>query len=447
MVRRTTIAEAGRVDLITYAITDFAGITRGRSISTRDYENANGLRTLGWVPANMSLTPFDIIAEPNPWGSRGDLRLMPDRGARFTAWPQGAATPIDMVMCDIVELDGQPWSLCPRAFLKAALAGFKAETGLDVVASFEQEFQIIDASWPNAPAFSLAGLRRADPLGPEIMAALSQAGVEPEVFLTEYGRDQFEITVAPAAGLIGADRCVVVREIVREAARLKGWRASFAPKTAEAGVGNGLHVHFSFRDNGEPAAYDAKAPYGLSRIAGSFAAGVVRHLPALVAITAPAPVSYLRLKPHHWSASYTWFGERDRESALRICPLTAIDGSNPAEQFNLEFRAADGSSNPYLALGVIVKAGLEGVRAKLSPPAVFSGDPEALSAGERAELNLRRLPASLPAALAELADDTVVRGWFSPTALATYLGMKEMELKLVEGLDGDALCRRYAGVY
>src|SRR5205823_5398272 len=128
MARRPAIGVAGRADLITYAINDFAGITRGRSINRRDYENAKDVKTLGWVPANMSLTPFDIIAEPNPWGSQGDLRLMPDRGARFTAWPQGAATPIDMVMSDIVTLDGEPWSCCPRSFLKAALAEFKTET-------------------------------------------------------------------------------------------------------------------------------------------------------------------------------------------------------------------------------------------------------------------------------------------------------------------------------
>jgi len=155
----------------------------------------------------------------------------------------------------------------------------------------------------------------------------------------------------------------------------------------------------------------------------------------------------MRLKPHHWSASYTWFGDRDRESSLRICPITTIGGGNPAEQFNLEFRAADGTANPYLVLGVIVKAGLAGVRAKLATPPVFSGDPEALSASERAELGLRRLPTSLCAALAEFAADPVVKGWFPPQAFATYTGMKEMEIKLVEGLAGDALCGRYAAIY
>jgi glutamine synthetase len=448
MARLPELREAGRTHLVTYAITDYAGLTRGRSISRQDYEEAKGVKTLGWVPANMSLTPFDIIAEPNPWGSRGDLRLLPDPKARFTAWPQGAATPIDMVMSDIVELDGEPWICCPRAFLKSVLADFKTETGLEVIASFEQEFQILDANWPNAPAFSLAALRRADPLGPEIMAALAQAGTEPEVFLSEYGRDQFEVTGAPASGLVAADRCVAAREIIREVARLKGWRATFAPKTAEAGVGNGLHIHFSFRDEkSEPAAYDPGRPQNLSPKAGSFAAGIILYLPALLAVTAPNPVSYLRLKPHHWSASYTWFGERDREASLRICPVTTIGKKDPAQQFNLEFRAADGAANPYLALGVIVRAGLEGVRTQLPSPPIFSGDPEKLSVCERERMGLKRLPASLPAALAEFAEDRIVRGWFAPDAFATYVGMKDTELRLVEGLEGDALCSRYSSVY
>jgi glutamine synthetase len=182
-------------------------------------------------------------------------------------------------------------------------------------------------------------------------------------------------------------------------------------------------------------------------VAGSFAAGIIRHLPALVAVTAPSPVSYMRLKPHHWSASYTWFGERDRESSLRICPVATVGSNDLGRQFNLEFRAADGTANPYLALGVIIRAGLAGIQAKLPPPPVFSGDPETLSAGERKVLGLRRLSASLSAALGEFAGDRTVKGWFEPAAFATYTGMKEMELRLAQGLEGDALCSRYSAIY
>jgi glutamine synthetase len=355
---------------------------------------------------------------------------------------------LDFVMSDIVETDGRPSMCCLRSFLKAALTDFEAATGCRFMASFEQEFQILDSGWLHEPSFALSALRRADPFGPELMGALAQAGIEPEVFIAEYGRDQFEITTAPAPALTAADRCVAIREIARELARLKGWRLTFAPKTAVEGVGNGVHVHFSFLDKrGSPKMFDPKGPGRASALAGSFAAGVIRHLPALVAFTAPSAVSYMRLQPHHWSSSYTWFAERDREASLRICPTVEFGGADVARQFHLEYRAADAAACPHLALGVLVRAGIEGVRNRLPAPPLFTGDPAGLSEAERQKLGLRRLPASLEEALAALLADETVSGWFSEAALETYVGLKRKELELVQDLEGDALCRRYAEVY
>ncbi len=441
------IEPAAAEPLVSLATVDYAGLMRARSVTRKSFDTSGPVKTCGWVPANMSLTPFDEIADPNPWGSVGDLRLLADMSARFRAWPARAPSPLDIVMTDIVELDGEPWTCCPRAFLKAALADFKAETDCDFIATFEQEYQILDAGWHHAPAFSVSALRRADPFGPELIAVLEQAGIEPEVFIAEYGKDQFEITTAPASGLVAADRAAIVREIVRETARLHGWRASFAPKTAIEGVGNGVHIHFSFAGPDGPAAYEATAPGNLSGLAGSFCAGILRHLPALTAFTAPSPISALRLVPHHWSASYTWLGARDREASLRICPVTTIGKRDPARHFNIEYRAADATASPHLTLAVILRAGLAGIRAGLATPPVFCGDPAGLSDAERSKLGLHRLPHSLPAALECLDRDEEVRGWFSEKAFATYTGMKRMELKLVEGLEGDALCARYAGIY
>jgi glutamine synthetase len=434
--------------LVMFTVVDYAGIARGRGVPRRRFAADKGRTTCGWVPANMSLTTFDVIADPNPWGSAGDLRLLPDTGARFTCWPARAATPLDLVMCDIVELDGTPWMCCPRSFLKAALAEFRAETGLDVLATFEQEFQILGAGWEAAPSFAISAVRRADPFGPEITAALAQAGIPLEIFVAEYGRDQFELTTPAVDGLAAADRAVVVREVVREIARQHQWRASFAPKTAVAGVGNGVHVHFSFRGpKGVAAAFDPGRPGRMSAIAGSFCAGILRHLPALVALTAASPISGLRLTPHNWSSSYTWLGEKDREATLRICPTVAMGGKDPARQFNIEFRAADATASPHLVLGAIIRAGLDGVRAGLAAPPIFSGDPANLSEKERRRLGLRRLPDTLVDAIGCLEADDTVSGWFTPEARETYVGMKRMELKLCEGMAVEALCQRYASIY
>ena len=212
------MTEPARTPLVTIATTDLCAITRGRSISAASLKET-ATRGVGWVPANSSLTPFDIIADPNPWGSQGDLRLLPDLAARYRVASSRAPTPFDLVMADIVELDGAPWEGCPRSILKRALADFEAETGLAILSAFEQEFQIVGAPWRPAPAFSLQALRRCDPFAPELMSALDEAGVEPEVFLPEYGRDQFEISCGPALGEASADRAAAVREIVKEIAR------------------------------------------------------------------------------------------------------------------------------------------------------------------------------------------------------------------------------------
>ncbi|MFO1060301.1 MAG: glutamine synthetase family protein [Dongiaceae bacterium] len=433
-------------ELVAVLTTDIAGITRGRGVGLPDLGSTLG-RGVGWVPANLALTPFDAIAPDNPWGASGDLRLMPDAGSRFRVALPGA-TPLHGMMSDVTNLDGSPWLGCGRSFLRQALADLEQESGLRLIAAFEQEFQALGTGWPPAPCFSLAALRRADPFGPMVMAALREADLEPELFLAEYGRDQFEVTCRPTAGLAAADRAVIIREVVREIARLQGFRASFAPKTAPDGVGNGVHIHFSFQDaEGNPVAYDAARPGGLSAVAGSFAAGIMRQLPALVALTAPSPVSYLRLQPHHWSAAYTVFGAQNREAALRICPVPALPEVDPAAAYNLEYRPADATGSPYLALGAIVRAGLAGIREGLAPPPLVDVDPSTLDESEHRRLGIARLPGSLPEALAALAADAALAGWFHPDFLACYHAMKRQELHLTAGLAPEELCRRYVEIY
>jgi glutamine synthetase len=373
---------------------------------------------------------------------------VPDPKARFRVRPEGSATDLDMVMSDITNLDGTPWVCCPRTFLKQALADLKHETGLSLVASFEHEFQILNANWRNAPAFSLQALRRTDPFASNLMASLRTAGLEPEVFIAEYGKDQYEVSLAPSDGITAADRAVALREITRELARNMGWRASFAPKTVTDGVGNGVHMHFSFKDEkGIPALYDAENPGCVSNVGGSFVAGILQHLPALIAFTAPSPISGLRLLPHHWSASYTWFGNQDREASLRICPVPRIGKSDPAKAFNIEYRPADATACPHLALGVMVRAGLEGIREKLAAPELFAGDPAKLTAAERFEQGLHPLPSNLPSAIDKMLADTTVTSWFDPVAIETYVGMKRMEIKLAGNKVDDAMCLRYSEIY
>ncbi|MCO6048764.1 glutamine synthetase family protein [Mesorhizobium sp. RP14(2022)] len=439
------------VPLVNIVTTDLAAITRGRPVS--EARLAKAFETgIGWVPANLCITAFNAISEDNPWGSSGDLRIMPDPNARYATASTGSETPLDIVIGNITELDGSPWPGCSRTQLKEALAALKAATGLSMIAAFEQEFVVCPASPDPAAvtehAFSIGAIRGMDPFAPRLTACLEEAGVEPEMVLAEYGAHQFEVTCAPTEALAAADRAVAIRELAREVARNLGHRASFVPKPKRNEVGNGVHIHFSFADaEGRPATYDPAKPGGLSDAAGAFCAGVLKHLPAIIALTASTTPSFYRLAPHNWSSSYTWLGERDREATLRICPTVTIGGRDPSRQFNIEYRAADATANPYLALAAIVRAGLAGIEGRLSSAPIVSGDPSLMSDEELAEKGLWRLPETLEAALAALEADPVVCSWFPPELVASFLSVKRAEIKMMEGRDEESICAAYGERY
>jgi glutamine synthetase len=434
-------------ELVAFLHCDVSGLNRGRSVPVSELESRLEAG-VGWVPADQALTPFGPIAEPNPWGSAGDLRLLPDKTTevRVDLWDE--VSPVHFLLCDAANTDGSAWDSCPRTLLKDALSQLERETGFRLIASFEQEFLLRSPTLEFGPGFSFEAQRLVEPFGPLVMAALGQAGLEPEMFLPEYGQGQFEIPCAPAGGVGAADRAAAVREVVREVARTLGYRASFAPMADPEGVGNGVHVHMSLVDaEGHPVFYDPDRPGRLSATAARFAAGILEHLPALCALTAPSVVSYLRLGPHHWSAGFGSISERDREATIRIPPLVELGSSDPARQFNLEFRAADAAACPHLALAVLVLAGLRGIREGLPEPHLVQGDPSELDEEERSRLGVRQLPGSLEEALGALESDAIVSSWFSKDLLACYLSVKRTEISLLDGAQPKEACERYLRAY
>ena len=352
------------------------------------------------------------------------------------------------MLCNSLQPGGSPWECCTRSFLACALDEFGAETGLTLKIAYENEFTLIgeDLCW--ASPFSLDAVRRIAPFADLCVAALIDAGVGLETFEPEYGVGQFEVSCGPAAGLAGADRVVMTREVIREAARQSRLRATFTPKPAPDAVGNGCHLHVSLWDaNGSPAAFDAQGNGELSAVAASFVAGVQRHLPALCALTAPSPISYLRLGPHHWSCGYDAVGVQNREAAIRICPSPVSDGLARGDAFNIEFRFTDATASPYLAIGAIVRAGLEGIRAGLPAPVLVNQDPAELSDHERGTLGVSALPASLDAALDAFERDGTARGWFTPTMVEAYTALKRCEASAFVESTPKRMCERYALAY
>src|SRR5438309_3731390 len=336
---------------------------------------------------------------------------------------------------DICNTDGTLWECCPRDFLRRAIKELDDLASLKLVAAFEQEFLYTGVSARPGDAYALGAFRRQEHFGETFTAALRAAGVIPDTFLAEYGPRQFEVTVMSQPALTAADHAVITREMARAAAYRLGHRVIFSPKPDPELVGNGVHIHMSLVDMaGGSATHAPGEPMELSKPAQHFFAGVLHHMPAICAVTAPSPVSYLRLVPNAWAPTAIDLARQDRGATLRICPVFAA--ATPTEvtrQFHVEFRAADAAASPYLALGAVIFAGVDGIRRALPLPAAGAAAPS--------------LPRSLPEALDRLAADETAAGWFGPTHLDAYLRFKRVEWEKVAELSPAELCARYAEVY
>ena len=307
--------------------------------------------------------------------------------------------------------------------------------GLRLRAAFEQEFVYTGTVERPGDAYALGAFRRLGGFGESFVAALRAAGPVPDTLLAEYGARQFEVTVMPQPALAAADHAVITREMARATAHRLGHRVSFSPKPDPDGVGNGVHVHMSLWDgDGRPATHGRGEPMELSPPAQSFLAGILDHLPAICAVTAPAPVSYLRLVPNRWAPTLIDLVRQDRGASLRICPVFAAAGAEEySRQFHVEFRAADAAASPYLALGAVIFAGADGIRRSLGLP----------PAGPAPQ----SLPRTIDAALDRLAASDTAARWFGPAYRDAYLRFKRAEAANVAGLSPPELCAHYFEIY
>ena len=433
-------------DIALLAWNDYVGVTRCRGIPADMV--ANRLETgLGWAVSGQALTPFGDIA-PNPWGPTSEVRQIPveDSVVRVDMWTDAPA--FHMYLCDSKNADGTDWDCCTRAFMRHAMDDLRAETGLEFMAAFEHEFLLQSDELSAGAPFSVEAMRNAAQFTSDLCQALQEAGLDPETIEPEYGVRQYEVTVAPAVGPSAGDRAIIARELIREVARQRGMRACFSPKPSLLGVGNGSHVHFSLVDSeGRNATSDPREPTGTSKVAQHFIGGVMRHIHALTALTAPSPVSYLRLGPQHWSCGYASFGIQNREAAVRVCPSTEIDPDKKARGFNLEFRPPDPTASPYIVLGALIRAGLEGIRDQLPLPAICEGDPADLTEEERAALGITPLAATFEQALNAFETDPIARTWMPPQMLESYLSVKRAELEITRSMSPEEVCELYASVY
>ncbi|OED37273.1 glutamine synthetase [Chromatiales bacterium (ex Bugula neritina AB1)] len=433
--------------LVFVATSDLAGVVRGKAFAETEFDTRLH-RGVGWVPTNALITCFDNLGD-GPYGSLGDLLLIPDSETRVQVDFEDGSVAENFAIGNIVTLDGDPWECCTRGHLAAALERLNSVAGLQLYSAFEHEFQL-EAPGRNDsnPAFSMEGHRWQAQFSGVLFAALRKAGIEPDSFINEYGTKQYELPIGASTGIRSADEAIIFRQIVQATAERCRQRASFSPIHNLDGVGNGVHVHISFKNSdGQPMMFDPEGTYKLSDVAGSFIAGVLKYLPEFLCLTAPTEISYQRLTPHRWSAAFNNLGEQDREAAVRICPVSSRSQEAIARQFNVEFRAADAAASPYLVLAALVHAGVQGIEEKLPVPGATTEDLSMLDPGQLQALGVERLPETLSDALARFEHSERIDEWFGATFKQVYIGLKNAELDFLEGLTIEEKCAAYGRVF
>jgi glutamine synthetase len=334
----------------------------------------------------------------------------------------------------MLQLDRTPWAICPRSFLKRMVAAAAAH-GLRVAAAFENEFYLARVDnegrfmpFDRSNCFSAIGMDSANPIITDIVEALEKQGIVVQQYYPELGPGQQEISVQHTDALAAADQQLVVRETARGVAASHGVYASFAPKPFPDQAGSGCHLHFSLWDiaSGQNVLSDASGVYGISPLGYRAIGGVLAHMRGLVAVTAPTVNSYRRLQPRFWSSAYSCYGPDNREAALRI---PSVFWGREAASTNFELKPCDPSCNPYLALGLVIAACLDGITRDLKPPAAVTVDPDTLSEEERERLGASRLPLTLDEALVALEGDEVLTAALGAPLAHEYLVVKRAEVE------------------
>jgi len=382
---------------------------------------------IGLTVAMQAMNSLDQLQPVEGLGPVGEVRLVPDLET-FRVLPYAPRTGGALV--DLVGLDGAPAPECPRSFLKRMATRLAERGRARLEVAFENEFTLAlpvgggFAPLDSSLCFSTIGMTAAQAYVDALADALEQQGIHLEQYYAELGHGQQEISTAHAPALRSADEQVLVRETIRGVAAQHGLVASLAPKPWPDAAGNGGHIHFSLWEGERNRFHDASRDDRLSDEARSFVAGVLAHLPGLCGLTAPSFNSYRRIVPQYWAGAFTCWGHDNREAPLRVPSVFRglEEGST-----NVELKAADSSANPYLALGGLVAAGLDGLERGLEPPDPVEVDPATIAEEERARRGIARLPATQQEALNALEADEVLTAALGAVLARSYLAVRRSE--------------------
>jgi len=423
---------------------DTSGIARVKTVPLAKLPSA-AQWGVGMSPVFDGFLLDDSIVAGRFAGSAiGDLRLHPDlaRLVVLAGQPGWAWAPVDRY-----TQAGVPHVQCSRSLLRRLVDSM--DDDLHVRAAFEVEWVVgrpdgtpedPDAFVPalTGPAYGMTRLAEVSDYARDLMLALEDQGVAVDQFHPEYAAGQLEISVAALDPVAACDTALLVRHTITAVSAQHGLRVSFSPKVTADGVGNGGHLHLSLNRGEENLMSGGEGTFGLTAEGEAFTAGLLAHLPGLLAVGAPSVASYLRLVPSHWAGAYAAWGLENREAALRF--VTGPDGNRQASA-NVEVKSFDLAANPYLLVAGCLAAGLAGVRAGTRLPDPVGVDPASLSDEGRREAGIRALPASLEEAVRAFESDEVLTEAFGEELAATVADVRRGEIALFEGATPEAVCR------
>ncbi|OAP06815.1 NodGS [Arabidopsis thaliana] len=409
---------------------DTSGQQRCRAVQAQRFNRSVKKNGVGLTFASMGMTSFtDGPAEESKLTGVGEIRLVPDLSTKQTIpWTKQES----MVLADMQLKPGEAWEYCPRETLRRVAKVLKDEFDLVMNAGFENEFYLLKnvvregkeeyMPFDFGPYCATSSFDAASPIFHDIVPALESLNIEVEQFHAESGKGQFEVSLGHTIASHAADNLVYTREVIRSVARKQGLLATFVPKYDYCDIGSGSHVHLSLWKNGEnvfPASNNSSS-HGISSVGEEFMAGVLFHLPSILAIIAPLPNSYDRIQPNTWSGAFQCWGKENREAALRAA---SPPGTPDGLVTNFEIKSFDGSANPHLGLAVIMAAGIDGLRRHLQLPTPIDINPADVAA------TLNRLPETLSEAVEALDKDKVLHDLLGQKLLVAIKGVRKAEVE------------------
>lgn len=406
------------VEIVRLQFADIFGVMKNVSITIDELKNAlyHGIEFDG-------SSVYGAVRD-----EESDMYLMPDPET-FTIFPWRTSSGFDArLICDVYTRDGQPFLGDPRHILKKALDEAK-NVGFKMIAGPECEFFIFltdengrptTKTHDNASYYDLAPVDLGESARREMVLALKQMGIDVETSHHEIAPGQHEIDLKWDDALCCADKIMTLRAVVRTVAERHGLHATLMPKPVYNIAGSGLHLNMALYSGDKNIFFDVKDKIGLSQEAYFFIGGILNHSKAITAIANPTVNSYKRLISGYDAPFYITWSSKNSGSLIKVPEVK--DGKS-----RIELRSPDSCCNPYLALAVILKSGLDGIENKILPPPSIDRNVYEMDALDRIENNVACLPDSLDSAITCLREDDLLRDF-----IGEYIYSRFVEAKIIE---------------